>query len=91
MRARIAFLPIAVFLIAQQSPISPGKRPLERVPPNLPVPPGLPPPASSPNFTPPPPVQGQFSPPPVPIPGAINGNGITGPGLPPGVAAPPSP
>lgn len=87
---RIALLFAAAFLLAQQSAISPATPPGQRIPPYLAVPPGLPPPGPQPTFTPPPAVPGQFAPAPIPIPGAINGNGITGPGLPPGIAAPPN-
>jgi hypothetical protein len=85
MNRRVATL-LAIFLLAQaQSPISPDTPPPQRVPPYLPVPPDQPKPSPSPSFTPPPPVPGQFSPPPVPIPPSVNGNGIIGPGQPPGI------
>jgi hypothetical protein len=87
MHARIALALSLAIILAQQSPISPDTPPAERTPPYLPVAPGLPPPGAQPNFTPPPPVPGQFSPPPVPTPSAINGNGIVGPGQPPGIPA----
>ncbi|HKT16967.1 MAG TPA: hypothetical protein VJR47_02925 [Stellaceae bacterium] len=85
MRRRIATALTVFLLVQSQSPISPETPPPQRVPPYLPVPSNLPKPGPSPSFAPPPSVPGQFSPPPVPIPPSVNGNGIIGPGQPPGI------
>jgi hypothetical protein len=90
MQRRIALWLAAAITLAQAiQPGTPGSTPAPS--PYPPVPASLPPLGPGPSFTPPPAVPGQFSPPPVATPSAVNGNGIIGPGLPPGVAAPPNP